>query len=160
MNGFRRGQTRQKFRAPRLPRDALRRYHDSKTSLVRGNLKSLPATKQDTVPAPPSAYPTDAPWTPASAAQFPCPSAPAPRKPAASTSSHSRANTPQKAPGSRSSYPSPRQDALPPSPNSPAAPRQSNKSCARPSTEIRPPAAALRAFRSKVSPAPEYQSPR
>src|SRR5690242_16675010 len=82
------GQTHpQNIKAPRPRRDALKRYHDSKTSLVREDFRFLPATKRDTAPAPASAYPTDAPWTPASDAQSPCPSAPEPRTPAASCSS-------------------------------------------------------------------------
>src|SRR5438874_5094285 len=40
--------------------------------------------------------------------------------PAVSASSHSRADTPPKAPGSQNSCPSPPLDALPPSPGSPA----------------------------------------
>src|SRR5579859_5204463 len=151
--------THKTFRAPRLGRDALKRYHDFKTSLVCGNFTFLPARKRDTAPAPPSAYPTGAPWTPASAAQSPYPNAPALRTPAASCSLHSRASTPPKAPGSQSSCPLPRPDALPPSPDSPAALLRSNKSCVPLSIGIHPPTAALLSSRSTVSPGPEYQCP-
>src|SRR5215472_13938541 len=133
--------------------NAPRTYHESKKTLLCRNLTSLLATTRGSALAQVSAYPSDAPSTPVSGAQFLYPDAREPRRPAASRSWSLPADTPPRAPGSQSSYPSPRRDALPPSPDSPAALRRSNKSCARPSTDTHPPAAALRASRSTISPA-------
>src|SRR5437660_3755600 len=98
----------------------------------------------NSAPAPASAYPAGGPWIRASAAQSPCRGALELRKPEASASSHSSTGIREKAPDSRSSCPSPRQDALPPLRDSQAAPPRSDKPCAHPASGIRPPAGALR----------------
>src|SRR5438034_4742201 len=110
----------------------------------------------NSAPAPASAYPAGGPWIRASAAQSPCRGALELRKPEASASSHSSTGIREKAPDSRSSCPSPRQDALPPLRDSQAAPPRSDKPCAHPASGIRPPAGALgaspwTAFRARRS---------
>src|SRR5206468_6994096 len=100
------------------------------------------------------------PWIRASAAQSPCRGALELRKPEASASSHSSTGIREKAPDSRSSCPSPRQDALPPLRDSQAAPPRSDKPCAHPASGIRPPAGALGASPWTAFRAREYQSPR
>src|SRR5215472_4306391 len=124
------------------------------------SFRSLPATMPDSAPAPASAYPACAPWIRASAAQSLCRGAREPRKPAVSASSQSTADTREKAPDLRSSCPSLRQDALPLSRDSRAAPPRSDTSCAHPATGIHPQAGALGAYSWTVFRGQEYQSPR
>src|SRR5450755_775772 len=77
------------------------------TSLLRLRFfpTSLHSTKPNNAPAPPLTYPTCAPSTPASFAQFHDQDVPAQRKLPASSSCDSSSNIPPKATGWRSSYP-------------------------------------------------------
>src|SRR5215467_10846097 len=84
---------------------ALRTYHDLKMNLVRGKPRFLLATRPNTALAPASVCPNGAPLIRASIERFPCPDARELRTPAASASSHSRANPPLKAPDLQNSCP-------------------------------------------------------